>query len=267
MKHATAIVVLLLASCGTPEERMAERALRLGASRYHAGDFSSADSLFATAPDNERAVRNRGNTLFRTKAWSEAIAQLRQAALMDTSSAEQATLRYNLGRTHLAEAAFADTLMREHGRSLAGMRLDAADIATRVNQVVVQDSLQREMRRLDALVDSSLVEAVKGFKGTLRLAPADDSARHNLAIAQRALALRGGRGPNDASKGNDKDKDQQLSARAQLIMQHADSLVEEYKFRDALDILQRGLKEDPSLKAKKEYMDKLDTVNKAAQAQ
>lgn len=267
MKQLIFIAVLLLASCGTPEQRIAERALRLGASRYHAGDFAGADSLFATAPGSERALRNRGNALFRAQNWREAIARLQEAALMDSSDAEQAIVQYNLGRTRLAEAEYADTLLREHGRALAGMRLDAPDIATRVNQVVVHDSLQREMHQLDALIDSSLMEAVKGFKGALRLDPSDDSARYNLAIAQRALALRSSGGSRDGSEGDDKDKDQQLSARAKLIMQRADSLVEEYKFRDALDILQRGLKEDPSLKAKKEYMDKLDTVNKAAQVQ
>ena len=64
----------------------------------------------------------------------------------------------------------------------------------------------------------------------------------------------------------DKDKDKELSARAQLIMKKADELVEQYKFDEALSVMQQGLKEDPSLKAKKEYMDKLDVVTKAARA-
>lgn len=265
MRTAWYMVVILVAACGAPEERMAERALRLGVAGYNGSDFALADSLFTSAPEHERAVRNSANARYRLHDQSGAIAQLRKASAMDTSIVEQAIIRYNLGRVHLAEAMYADSVIRLQREALAGMRTDAPEIAARVSQVVMMDSVQRDVRRLDALIDSSLTQAIHGFKACLRIDPADDSARLNLAIAQRLTAQRLGERGGDGD-GGDKDKDQQLSARAELIMQRADSLVEVYRFREALDVLQQGLKQDPSLKAKKEYMDKLDTVTKAAQA-
>ena len=264
MKRTGYIACLLAMACGSPQDRLADEALRYGAEHYHAAEYLEADIAFALAPEDEHAVRNRGNALFKLKDWTTAITQLRNATTMDSSVAEQAIVRYNLGRAHLAEAMQADTLVRRQREALANMRADATDIATKVNQIVVRDSVQRDVVRLEALIDSSLVQSLDGFRQCLRRDPTDEDARYNFAFAQRLVRQRADREGGDGKDG--KDKDQQLSARAERLMHRADSLVEVFKFRDALDLLQLGLKQDPTLKQKKEYMDKLDTVNKAAQA-
>ncbi len=51
------------------------------------------------------------------------------------------------------------------------------------------------------------------------------------------------------------------------LVQRADSLVEQYKFNEALDVLEDGLERDPSLKKEEEYMKKLETVTDAATAE
>ncbi len=265
MRNCFYIAVLALVACGTPQERLAERALRTGAGPYHARLFATADSAYAGAPDDERAIFNRGNSNHRLGKWTEAIAYFRAAAGMDSTEHERARIHFNLGNIYMAEAMHADTVARRQSEALSTMQMDGPDIATKVTQYVLRDSVQRDIKRLEALVDSSLLAALEGYKESLRNAPDDDDARFNLVYVQRLIAQRPN--PDDAGgNSSDKDKDKELSARAKLIMERADELVEKYKFREALDVLQQGLKQDPSLKAKKEYMDKLDVVTKAASA-
>lgn len=267
MKKLLCIAGILLVGCGTEQEQLAERALRHGAAHYNEKRFAAADSSFSEAPADERAVFNSGNANYRMGRWSAAITHYREAAMMDSSRHEQARTRFNLGNAHLAEAMFADTLAHRQRELLDGIRVDGPDIATKVNQFVLRDSIQRDVQRLEALIDSSLTGALEGYRASLRSQPKDDEARYNLAYVQRLLSLRPKPGGDDGKGGDkDKDKDKELSARAQLIMKKADELVEQYKFDEALSVMQQGLKEDPSLKAKKEYMDKLDVVTKAARA-
>lgn len=265
MKKLLYIAGILLVGCGTEQEQLAERALRHGAGHYNDKRFAAADSSFAEAPADERAIFNSGNANYRLGRWTAAITHYREAATMDSSRREQARARFNLGNAHLAEAMFADTLARRQREVLNGIRVDGPDIATKVSQFVLRDSIQRDVQRLESLIDSSLAGALQGYRASLRNEPQDDDARYNLAYVQQLLSKRPKPGSDDG-KGGDKDKDKELSARAQLIMKKADELVEQYKFDEALSVMQQGLKEDPSLKAKKEYMDKLDVVTKAARA-
>ncbi len=265
MKRLVPIVVLVLAGCGSEQERLAERALREGAALYNEQAFQAADSAFAEAPFDARAVFDRGNANYRLERWTEAISHFREATTLDSSAHERGRAHYNLASAHLAEAILADTLAKQQRHVLGNIRIDGEDIATKVSQYVLLDSVQRDVERLDALVDSSLLAAKEGYRQSLRVAPEDEDARFNLAYTQRLLSQRPG--ANDGKgEGGDKDKDKELSARAKKIMERADELVEQYRFVDALQVLQQGLKEDPSLKAKKEYMDKLDVVTKAARA-
>lgn len=264
MKRILLIPAMAVLGCGTAEQRLANRALRDGGVRYNESAYVAADSAYAQAGTDQRCVYNRGNAAFRLGSWSEAIAHYTTAAGMDTGATEQARARFGLGNAHYAEARDADSTIPRIQRELAGIRVEGQDIAEKLSKYVLRDSLIREVAGLDAQIDSSLSAAIANYKAALRHAPADDSLRFNLVLAQRQLALREAEKAGRNGGDGDKDKDQALSARAQLLMQHADSLVEIYRFRDALDMLQRGLQQDPTLKSRKDYMDKLDLVTKAA---
>ena len=266
MKRLLYIAVVTVFGCGTAEQRLANRALRDGGIHYEDGAFAAADSAYARAEADHRCVYNRGNAAFRTGEWSDAIAHYTLAANMDSSTAAQARARFGLGNAHFAESRDADTTIPRVQRELAGIRVEGPDIAQKLSQYVLRDSLVREVALLDAQIDSSLAAAILSYKAALRFAPADDSLRFNLVLAQRQFALREAEKARRDGGNGDKDKDQALSARAKMLMQHADSLVEIYRFRDALDMLQRGLQQDPTLKSRKDYMDKLDLVTKAAGA-
>lgn len=266
MRRLACIVTVALAACGSPQEQLAERALRSGAEAYDAGDFARADSLFALAPFDGRAVFNSGNSAFELLRWSDAILRYRDAAQLDSTRERQASFLYNLGAAHLAEARDADTSVFRLRRDLGGLRIGSGDIAQDVSTYVLRDSLRKELVRLESVIDSSYLAAINWNKAALRVDQKDDDARLNLVIAQRALAARQRAKDARDNRDKDKEKDMALSARARLIIEQADSLVEQYRFAPALDLMQKGLREDPSLKQKEEYMKKLETVMKAANA-
>ena len=267
MRRDVPIIAVLLVACTTPEQRLAERALRMGAAAYDERAYARADSLFALAPFDGRAVFNAGNSAFEQLHWSDAIQRYREAAQLDTALAMQARARFNLGAAHLAEARDADSSTTRIRRDLGDLRTGSGDIAQDVSTFVLRDSLRHELMRLEGTIDSSYAAAMKWNKAVLRIDANDDDARRNLVIAQRAHADRQRAKEARDKRDQDKNKDQALSARAQLIIQQADSLVQRYRFQPALELMQEGLREDPSLKQKEEYMKKLETVMKAATAQ
>lgn len=265
-RFAALLFIIALTGCASPEERLAERALRSGTDAYDADRFTEADSLFSTAPFDARALFNSGNSAFRDGRWSHAIERFRAAQHLDSAFDHRAHVPYNLGAAHLADARDADTTIVRLTRELGGLRIEGHDIAQDVSTFVLRDSLRRELVRLESSIDSSFAASIRWNKAALRVAPGDDDARLNLVLAQRAYDARKRAREARDERNKDKDAGKELSARARLIMQQADSLVEQYRFNKALDLLQQGLREDPSLKQKEEYMKKLETVTSAAQA-
>lgn len=259
--HTLTGMALLLATCGTPEERLAERALREGAAHYADSAFAAADSAFAMAPDNARAVYDRGLSALADARPTEAAQHFAAAAGLDTL-ALRPWAWYNRGNALLREALGGAVTSAVLQREAAQARPASDDIADRLRHAVRTDSLLRASRELEARIDSALPGAVAAYKKALRLAPDDDDARHNLLVAQAAWAKRQRERGGDG-KSNEQEK--ALTERAKLLLQQADELVEQYKFKDALKLLQNGLRQEPSLSGKKEYMDKLDLVTKAAE--
>ena len=70
--------------------------------------------------------------------------------------------------------------------------------------------------------------------------------------------------PTTGEGGKDPNKDGELGDKAKLIMARADELVEKYLFQEALDVMRKGVQQDPTLQQRKDYMDKLDMITKAA---
>lgn len=264
MKATAYIAVLLLAACGDPHERAVEAALRAGNAHYVKDRFGPADGAYATGPTDMRLLYNRGNAAFRLNDLDSAIAHFNEASEQARSLREQARAYYNLGDTRLQQATWADSLVHVLDGIIGGIRIEGPDIATKVSAFVARDSLVRQREQLDHLVDSALAQGLEQFKNALRRTPQDEDARHNLVLAQRMIAARP---KNNGGDGGDKDDEKkELSERARLIMKRADELVEQHKFKEALDVMEQGLKQDATLQQEKEYMNKLGTVTKAASA-
>lgn len=263
-RTAYLIPALLLAACVPPEEKAALRALQNGGLHYADARYAEAAEAFGSAPEDERATYNAGVALFHTGDLAQAAEQFKRTS--DRADTLQARALYDLGTTLAFQTIRSDSLSARMAEELGGIRIEGDDIARKVELLVLRDSLYRMQRRLHTLADSSLTEAEKHLKQTLRLRPHNEQARYNLASVQAAIAARRTADGRDGKDG-DKDKQQELTARAKVLVEQAGKLVDEYKFKQALDLLQSSLQKEPSLKQEEEFMQKLDVVTKAAQAQ
>lgn len=252
---------LLVAGCGTPEERLAEQALRTGAELFGDSLFLAADSAFATAPNDARAAYDQGLSQLALGHQAGAAELFGKAAQQDSAGLRPWAF-YNRGNALLREAMGNTTGSAALQRQVEQAAPASEDIADRLRHAVSTDSMLKASRRMEARIDTALPEAIAAFKSALRLAPDDEDARHNLVLAQSEWSKRQ-KERGDGGKNDDKEKT--LSERAKLLMQQADELVEKYRFSEALQLLQEGLRMEPSLSTKKEYMDKLDLVTKAAE--
>jgi tetratricopeptide (TPR) repeat protein len=263
MKRLAPIAFLALASCMNGEQRTVERALRAGVAQYRAAEFDAAATTFADAPADVRLAYNAGNAHYRSGRYAEAITRFQEARDMTDSTTMKAGIWYNMGNAWSMQAKEADSLAKDYSARVKDMRIEGDDIVEKVSRYVLRDSLRREGRRLDQLVDSALKEGAEAYRNALRHTPGDEDARHNLAAAQRLIAAR----PKPDGSNGDKGKDDKkpLGERAKLLLKQADELVEQNRFQEALVLLKNGLKEDPTLEQRKEYMDKLDVVTKAAE--
>ncbi len=266
MKHLPAIALLLLLSaCSNSDERAVYRALHAGSAEYQSGKFAQAAATFGSAPEDARLFYNRGDAFFRIQQADSAIAAFQNAERMADSTLV-AGASYNLGTTRLLQARLADSLSKAYTEQIAGISLEGQDIARNVSMYVLRDSLRKDVRRLEILVDSALIAGASSLKNSLRTSPTDEDARHNLIAAQRLIASRA-KAEAERKKNEENDGKKELGERAMLIMQKAEELVEQYKFNEALNVLKDGLKKDPSLEQRKDYMDKLELVQKAAAVQ
>lgn len=261
------IPLLMLVACGDARERAAEDALFTGNRHYKAGRMSDAVEAYAAGIADARVAHNAGLAHMQLGAWDLAVEAFTDAAPRLPDTAQQAMAWYHTGHARLRQAIAADSLQRAHAETLRGIRIEGEDVALNVSRFVLRDSLRRELRRLDLLIDSALVQGEVAYKRALRLAPADDDARHDLTLVRHLASLRPSANKGGDGGGEKDPQDTPLGMRAQVIIQQADSLVDAYRFKEALALLQQGLREDPSLQQRKEYMDKLDLVSRSAEAE
>ena len=247
-------LAMLLAGCGDAAQHAAEKALHQGAAPYHDQRYAEAAAIYASATYDPRVAYNLGNALYRMNLPDSATKTFGMVPPSDADTALLVATRYNMANAWTTIALEADSAIAKCQEQLEHSLIEGEDIARKVRMAVTRDSLIHARQRLDHLVDSALIQGANAYKGSLRMAPADEDARYNLAFVQRWIA-------------QEKNEEKTLTEKALLLMKKADELVDLYKFTEALQLLQEGLKAEPSLQQKQEYMNKLDVVTKAAKAQ
>lgn len=266
MRYGIHIPCLLLVACGTPQERAAEHALRSGALAYREGRFEEAAAIYEKATFDPRVAFNLGDALHGKRLWDTALTTFADAAERALDTTLQADAYHNLGNGWMRMALTADTTVQLLEDKLEVMVIDGQDIARKVRAIVERDSVMQELKVLDQLLDSSLVQASEAYKSSLRRAPQDEDSRHNLGLAQRMIAARVKEVEERKKREAEKNTNKGLSERALAIMQQADALVDQYRFTEALKVMQDGINKDPSLAQRQDYMNKLNVVTNAAKA-
>ncbi|MCB0770953.1 MAG: VWA domain-containing protein [Flavobacteriales bacterium] len=262
---ASIVIMASTTGCGTAEERAAERALYEGEHPYRTERFADAVEIYARGGADPRVQHNLGNAEYRSARWDSAIAAYGKSVMAFTSAHDQASAAHNLGNAWSAAASEADSASIRILERIRTIRIDGDDIGRKVHLMVERDSLRKLNIEQIQLVDSALAQAAEAYKAALRRNPADEDTRHNLALAQYRIAERIEEADADGDKGEENGR-AELSQEAKEIMAKADELVEQYRFKEALNVMQDGLKAHPTLQQEQAYVQKLDVVTKAAEA-
>ena len=268
MKPYSSIALLLLVACGDPAEHAVHKALQAGNSDLRAGRYTEAATAYATAPQDPSALFGLGNANHRLAKWPESAAAYNGALQLQPDSLKSPTF-YNLGTTQAMYAYAADSISKKAAKDFSGLTIEGNDIAQKVEGIVRRDSLWKLSIQMGKVFDSTLVASKVSLRNALKIDPTDEDARYNLMVVQNTIEkLKNEEEARKKKAGDDKDKKEtKLTAMALQLVQRADSLVDQYKFNEALNVLQGGLERDPSLKKEEEYMKKLGTITDAAKAE
>lgn len=259
-----ALAVLGLSACSGTGRHAEERAMRKGIDLHQQGEFEKAAASFSRAGNFPWASYDLGHSYYRMASMDSAVAAFTKASASNVSEEDLASVWYNLGNARLEQARLTDSTSQTLLARIVGINTKQVDIDQKLKLTLLRDSLRRERRRMEQLTDSALAQGVEAYAQSLRLQHRDEEARYNLAVALRRQAAR--RKAPDHSDNKQKDEEKQLSERARILLEKAETLTDEYRFQDALDLLRNALQQEPSLSQRKDYMDKLELITKAANA-
>lgn len=102
---------------------------------------------------------------------------------------------------------------------------------------------------VEASRSQNLADAATYFKQALKSNPLNEVARYNYELARKKLA-------------QEQEQDEQIepSEWAKELKKKARQLVEQYRFREAFTLMEEGLKQDPSVAAFKDFIERIRTI-------
>jgi tetratricopeptide (TPR) repeat protein len=111
------------------------------------------------------------------------------------------------------------------------------------------------------LFESKLDTAITYYKRSLELNDKDEDAKYNLELARAILKEKAKKEKQKQSnQSQQKQEQQQPSEFAKKLFEQSKLLAKEYKFKEALGLLEQGLKQDPTINVYKQYIEKLKSV-------
>lgn len=102
----------------------------------------------------------------------------------------------------------------------------------------------------------NLQESLAFFKEALKANPGNEEARYNYELVKKKLK---DKKENDQEEKDDKDKEKP-SDYAKKLKEQAEALVGQRKYKDALDLMNNGLKKDPSVAHYSDFINRLNDV-------
>ena len=112
------------------------------------------------------------------------------------------------------------------------------------------------------LYESKLDTAISYYVKALELNDKDEDAKYNLELA-RAILKEKAKKEKKQNKQQQKDqKKQEASEYAKKLFEEAKELAKQFRFKEALDLMNRGLRQDPTVAAFKNFIEKLTSIVK-----
>lgn len=202
--------------------------------------------LSVMAQNDARPCIEKGNVYYNKNDFKSAAVQYKHACQLDTLSFNAwynfGNALYQLEKPILASEAY------QKAMNLAENKTDKAHILHNLGNIAC-DAEDYE-------------KAINIYKQSLLLNPTDDETRYNLAFAQAELKKKKEdeeKGENQEKQNKDKPKP---SKYAEECLKKSQELLGQYKFEEALKIMQDGLEKDKSVAIFNDYIKKLTDIVK-----
>lgn len=173
--------------------------------------ISTADLAAQNMP--ERALVRKGNRLFAKERYDHSSEAYQSALLHDSTSFEA---RYNLASALFRKALADTTAFNDPQGSAANLSSGYIQQAEGLLQGAAADSLRSEADRAEAyynlgnaqFVQQKLQEALKSYRRSLKLNPADMEAKYNYALTKKLLEQQQNQDQNQNQNNDNQDQNQ-----------------------------------------------------------
>ncbi len=183
-----------------------------------------------------RSFVRAGNELYNQQKNAEAAISYKKAV--------EASATYIKGAYNLGNALYAQKNYKE---AIPQYELALKGTATKKEKGATYFNIGKAH-----MAEKNFDKAVEAFKNSLRNNPTDDEARYNLAHAQKMLKKQ--------QEQDEQNKQPPPSEFAKREKKKADKFVNEFKFEEALKLLDAALEKDMTVSNYKEYMEHLQSV-------
>lgn len=185
-----------------------------------------------------RSFVREGNEFYKQKKHTDAAVSYKKAM---EQSATYYKATYNLGNALFEQKNYKEAIP-QYELTLKGAK-------TKIQKSAAYHNIGNAH-----MAEKEYEKAIEAFKNSLRNNPSDDESRYNLAHAKQQLKKK--------EEEDKKNKQDPPTAFAKRMKKKADELVNKFKFKEALNLLEGALEKDATVSNYKEFMQKLDAIIK-----
>lgn len=203
MKRILFVFFFMLFVLGLSAQRNVRKETHKGDKNYREQRYGAAEEKYKAAIDlvadpknkdvkeeekSREAFYNLGNTYYRQGRWDEAIKEYSNYQAMEPDPTKQSGAWSNIGNSYLNKA-IRKAPPKDPSQQQAG------------------EEQPQQSERLPRLED--LNKSKDAYKNALRLNPADDESRYNLAVVQKMIKDQEDNNKDNKNQDNQQQKDQQ----------------------------------------------------------
>ncbi len=129
------------------------------------------------------------------------------------------------------------------------------ELAANANNKGIRSAAYQQLG-VEATRNQNLADAATYFKEAVKNNPENNAARYNYELAKKKLAQQ------KEQEQQEQQQDEQIepSAWAKELKKKAEQLVNRYQYQEAYNLMQEGLKQDPSVAAFNNFIERIGTI-------
>jgi tetratricopeptide (TPR) repeat protein len=187
---------------------------------------------------------DKGNALYAKQDFRSAAVTYKHACMLDSVNFDA---WYNFGNAlyKLEKYILAGDAYNKALQLTSDSKLQAQTLYNVGNAYLKQDDFEN---------------AIEAYTKSLLLNPAQPDCRYNLSYALKLQELQQ-KDKNNSKNNQNKQKNPQISEFAQQCKAQADTLVAQYKFSEAYDVMKQGLAKDKTVAEYSDFIQRLQKIS------